>query len=214
MRNGQYIAAYAPYGYRKSQDDKHKLAVDEEAAAVVRRMFGMRQSGASYGRIAATLNNDGILSPRWYWAVHYGSGSCKYAKLWTYATVKNILNNDIYKGNLIQNQTGHRSYKDGTMIYKPESEWITHEDAHEALISAETWEVVQEINRQAASISETRRATLPVFRKTRLRRLRDASSANRETRRGKNGEAKKYTSYFCAEIYRTRAKRLFMASHL
>lgn len=200
MRNGQFIAAYAPYGYRKSEDDKHKLAVDEEAAAVVRRMFGMRQSGASYGRIAATLNNDGILSPRWYWAVHYGSGSCKYAKLWTYATVKNILNNDIYKGNLIQNQTGHRSYKDGTMIYKPESEWITHEDAHEALVSAETWEAVQEINRQAASISEGHAAPTPCLFSGKLV-CADCGTplgANRETRRRKNGEAKKYTSYFCA----------------
>ena len=42
MRSGQYIAAYAPYGYRKSAEDRHRLVIDEEAAAVVRRMFELR----------------------------------------------------------------------------------------------------------------------------------------------------------------------------
>ena len=42
MRSGPYIAAYAPYGYRKSAEDRHRLVIDEEAAAVVRRMFELR----------------------------------------------------------------------------------------------------------------------------------------------------------------------------
>ena len=90
MRSGQYIAAYAPYGYRKSEEDRHRLVIDEEAAAVVRRMFELRRAGMAYGKIAAVLNSEGILSPRWYWAKLYGNGSCKYANLWMYATVKNI----------------------------------------------------------------------------------------------------------------------------
>ena len=49
MCNGQYIAAYAPYGYRKSEEDRHRLVIDEEAAAVVRRMFELRRAGMTYG---------------------------------------------------------------------------------------------------------------------------------------------------------------------
>ena len=52
MRSGQYIAAYAPYGYRKSEEDRHRLVIDEEAAAVVRRMFELRRAGMAYGKIA------------------------------------------------------------------------------------------------------------------------------------------------------------------
>ena len=81
MRSGQYVAAYAPYGYRKSEEDRHRLVIDEEAAAVVRWMFELRRTGMAYGKIAGVLNGEGILSPRWYWAVKCGSGSCKYAKL-------------------------------------------------------------------------------------------------------------------------------------
>ena len=139
MKSGQYLGSYAPYGYRKSEDDKHQLVIDEEAAAVVQRIFEMRRSGMAYGKITAALNQDGILSPRWYWAIHYGNGSCKCSKLWAYATVKNILNDAVYTGTLTQNRTGSRSYKDKTLIQKPESEWISHVDAHEAIISPETF---------------------------------------------------------------------------
>ena len=66
-----------------------------------------------------------------------------------YATVKNVLNNEAYLGNLIQNQTGSLSYKDKTTIRKPETDWICHENAFDAIISPEVWDAVQKINRLA-----------------------------------------------------------------
>lgn len=200
MRNGQYIAAYAPYGYRKSEEDRHRLVIDEEAAAVVRRMFELRRGGMAYGKIAAVLNSEGILSPRWYWAKRYGNGSCKYANLWMYATVKNILTNEVYTGNLIQNQTGSRSYKDGTMIYKPESEWIRHEALHEAIISPEVWNEVQAINRERTLISADNAQPKPFLFTGKLvcADCKAPLQGNRETQRRKNGTSKKYVSYFCS----------------
>ena len=200
MRSGQYIAAYAPYGYRKSAEDRHRLVIDEEAAAVVRRMFELRRGGMAYGKIAAVLNSEGILSPRWYWAKRYGSGSCKYANLWMYATVKNILTNEVYTGNLIQNQTGSRSYKDDTMIYKPESEWIRHEALHEAIISPEVWAAVQEVNREKALISANNAPPKPFLFTGKLicADCKAPLQGNRETQRRKNGTSKRYVSYFCS----------------
>ena len=200
MRSGQYIAAYAPYGYRKSAEDRHRLVIDEEAAAVVRRMFELRRGGMAYGKIAAVLNSEGILSPRWYWAKRYGSGSCKYANLWMYATVKNILTNEVYTGNLIQNQTGSRSYKDDTMIYKPESEWIRHEALHEAIISSEVWAAVQEVNREKALISANNAPPKPFLFTGKLicADCKAPLQGNRETQRRKNGTSKRYVSYFCS----------------
>ena len=77
----------------------------------------------------------------------------KYSRLWAYATVRSLLNDDIYVGTLTQNCTGSRSYKDKTMIRKPESEWISHEGAHEVIIGPELWEAVQKINQAAKQIS-------------------------------------------------------------
>ena len=201
-KSGQFLGAFAPYGYRKCEDDKHKLLIDEESAAIVRRIFEMRRSGTSYGGIAATLNQEGILSPRWYWETHYGKGSCKYAKTWAYATIRNILKDEVYLGTLTQNRTGSRSYKDGTQIQKPETEWITHEDAHEAIISFEVWEAVQEINRLAKLRSVDNAAPTPALFTSKLI-CADCGHplvANRETQRRKNGTVKKYTSYYCSRF--------------
>lgn len=200
MRSGQYIAAYAPYGYRKSAEDRHRLVIDEEAAAVVRRMFELRRGGMAYGKIASVLNSEGILSPRWYWAKRYGNGSCKYANLWMYATVKNVLTNEVYTGNLIQNQTGSRSYKDDTMIYKPESEWIRHEALHEAIISPEVWNEVQAINRERTRLSADNAPPKPFLFTGKLvcADCKAPLQGNRETQRRKNGTSKKYVSYFCS----------------
>ena len=201
MKSGQYLGSYAPYGYRKSEDDKHQLVIDEEAAAVVQRIFEMRRSGMAYGKITAALNQDGILSPRWYWAIHYGNGSCKCSKLWAYATVKNILNDAVYTGTLTQNRTGSRSYKDKTLIQKPESEWISHVDAHEAIISPETWDAVQEQNQLAKLRCADNAAPQPALFPGKLV-CADCGHplvVNRQTKRRKNGAVKKYVSYYCLQ---------------
>ena len=154
----------------------------------------------AYGKIAAVLNSEGILSPRWYWAKRYGNGSCKYANLWMYATVRNVLTNEVYTGTLVQNQTGSRSYKDSTMICKPESEWIWHEEAHEAIISQEAWAAVQEVNREKALISANNAPPKPFLFTGKLicADCKAPLQGNRETRHRKNGTSKRYVSYFCS----------------
>lgn len=200
MKSGQYLAAYAPYGYRKSDEDKHKLVIDEDAAAVVRRMYEQRQAGMAYGKIAATLNTEGVLSPRWYWAIHYGNGSCRFSKLWTYTAVKNILCDPVYIGKLVQNRTGTRSYKDKTYVSKPKSDWIIHEDAHEAIVSAGVWNRVQEINRAAKARCENNAPPTPALFSGKLVCAGCGSPmvANRETQRRRDGSVKRYISYCCS----------------
>lgn len=157
-KQGQFLGAYAPYGYKKSDEDKHRLIIDEEAATNVRRIYALRLQGFGYAKIAGTLNDDGILSPRAYWDERYGKGVCKYAKLWMYATIRDILSNEVYIGHLINNRTGSMSYKDKTMICKPEDQWLRHENNHEAIISQTDWDAVQEINRAASQTHKNARA--------------------------------------------------------
>ena len=128
MRSGQYIAAYAPYGYRKSEEDRHRLVIDEEAAAVVRRMFELRRrAGMAYGKDRRCAEQRGHPVPTLVLGKAVRKRLLQVREPLMYATVKNVLTNEVYTGNLIQNQTGSRSYKDDTMIYKPESERIRHE---------------------------------------------------------------------------------------
>lgn len=67
--NGKYIAAFAPYGYVKSPEDKHKLVVDEVASEIVKRIFREFLDGKSMYKIAEGLNQDGIDSPGVYIAI-------------------------------------------------------------------------------------------------------------------------------------------------
>ena len=79
--SGQYVSSFAPYGYRKSAEDKHKLVIDEYAAGIVRRIYDMRLAGTAYAQIAAVLNREGVTSPRIYWSQTNGKNSCKAAQL-------------------------------------------------------------------------------------------------------------------------------------
>ena len=201
--SGQYVSSNAPYGYRKSVEDGHKLVIDEYAAGVVRRIYEMRLAGTSYGQIVATLNREGIISPRLYWSKINGKDSCKAAQLWTIATVKTILCNEVYKGTMLMNYHGTRSYKDHTLISKPECEWIRHEGLHEAIITAEKWDAVQKIN-QATSHPHWQKHVAKLFTgKLVCADCKAAMVANTESQRRKDGTSKKYVSYSCGTYRRS-----------
>ena len=196
--SGQFTSAYAPYGYRKSDEDKHKLVIDEYAAGIVRRIFDMRASGMAYGKITATLNQEMIPSPRRYWNQRTGKDESKASPLWLCATVKNLLQNEVYLGNLLMNQTGTRSYKDSTQIDKPESEWIRVQNAHEPIVTRATWDAVQEINRAARErCGDRREPTSKLFSgKLVCADCKSPLVATTETKRQKSG-VRRYVSYIC-----------------
>ena len=195
--NGQFACPMAPYGYLKSEDNRG-LVIDENAAAVVRRMFEMRKSGESYSKIAAMLNQESVPSPRLYWYQINHKDHVKARQLWSYSMVKRILNNEVYRGALILNHHGTRGYKDRTRIRKSESEWIRHEAAHEAIITPETWNAVQEKNQEAKRNYHGCEASVKLFSgKLICADCKHTLIANTETDRQKNGTVRKYVYYLC-----------------
>lgn len=139
-RDGQRIGR-DPYGYQRDTEI-HKLIVDESTALVVRRIYELRLDGTSYPKIAQALNADGISSPR----------GC----FWTDCVVKGILRNEAYAGHLVQNRRTSLSHRNRKAVFRPEEDWIRVENAHEAIISADVWHQVQDIN-LAASLSQNKR---------------------------------------------------------
>ena len=63
---GERLGTRAPYGYRKDENDSKKLVVDEEAAAVVRRIFAMCAAGRGPSQIARKLSEEQVLCPTTY----------------------------------------------------------------------------------------------------------------------------------------------------
>ena len=147
-KNGQKIG-HAPYGYLHNRQD-HTVYIDENEAAVVRRIYDMRLTGVSTLKIVEALNNDGIPAPR--------------SKFWRDCTVLGILKNEFYIGNSIQNKRTYLSYRSEKVVRCPEDEWIRADNTHEAIISQEVWEQVQAINKETARpFSERRKAEPGVF---------------------------------------------------
>ena len=68
----------------------------------------------------------------------------KHPYAWTKGTVTRILSNPIYLGKLVSLRYQTRSFKDKRIIPRPEEEWITVENTHQALVDQETFDLVQE----------------------------------------------------------------------
>ena len=148
-RNGEYIGAFAAYGYLKDEENKNHLVVDEYAADVVRDIFSMKLCGMSQQAIADKLNADGILSPIQYKksiGVGLNSSFQKSVKpKWSYNAVLRILKNEVYTGTVVQGKCTTPNYKIKKRIHKDEAEWIRVEDMHEAIIPKSDFDIVQEI---------------------------------------------------------------------
>lgn len=149
QRNGEFIGAWAPYGYRKDPDDKHHLVINEEVAPTVRQMFKWRSEGISVIQIARRLNDAGILSPSAYL---YETGEVKTEKykgvLWQTQIIKSLLAHPVYIGHMVQGRKKQSFYEGKRQTYVDKENWIIVRNTHDPIIDEETFEKVQHIANQ------------------------------------------------------------------
>lgn len=149
---GKYGCKQAAYGYIKGNDEKHTPIINPETAPVVLSIFKMRAQGISPRHIADKLNEDGILNPTDY---HYSiigkEPTIAMRHLWSGATVKNILQNRIYLGQLAQLRRTTVSHKNHKVVYKDESDWVIVENNHEPIITQELWDRVREVENSVSN---------------------------------------------------------------
>ena len=146
QRQGQFVGAFASYGYRKDPQDHNKLLIDPFAADVVRRIFDLYEQGNGKIKIAKLLNEEGILCPSEYKKMNgerYHNGQ-KLGKTtyWTYATIHRMLKNQMYIGNMEQGRAP-RQIMHGKARQLERSQWTVVEGTHEPIISRQQWERVQ-----------------------------------------------------------------------
>lgn len=147
--NGKFMGTYPAYGYKRDNEDKHHLVIDEDTAPIVRRIFSMRATGMGFTGIAAQLNEEGIPSPGMLYYQRRGKADPRRVNhKWAGETVKHLIRNEVYIGNMVQGKTGTVSYKNKKLISKPEDEWIRVEGTHESIISQEIWDTVQSIDQK------------------------------------------------------------------
>lgn len=137
---GEFIANFAPYGYKKDPQNKNHLLINEETAPFVRKIFDLYLQGKGTKKITKILNQEQIPTP----ASQIKSKkykNCKY--IWTHSTVHRILTNPIYIGTIEGMKTQKVNYKVKTRIKTPKNKRIYVENRHEAIISKEDFDRVQ-----------------------------------------------------------------------
>lgn len=151
-RAGQHIGSFALYGYQKDPNKKGHLIIDEEAASIVRIVFGLFINGYGKTAIARILNEEKIPNPTEYKRLkglrfkHTSKNSN--SKLWKYYTIQSMLCNEMYIGTMVQSKQRNVSYKCSKTIQIPKKDWVRVPNTHEAIIDIDTWNKVQKLIKQ------------------------------------------------------------------
>ncbi len=148
--SGKPTTNQAIYGYKKDPNDKYHWLVDEEAAAVVRRIYQLAIEGHGLSDIANILYRDKVESPAAYLA-RQGRGPWKSKEsidrpyAWSDFIVGRILSKPEYMGHTVNFRSHKESYKDKQPIFHAPKDWLIFEDTHEAIIDRATWELVHKL---------------------------------------------------------------------
>ena len=141
-KNGEFIGAFAPFGYKKSLENRHQLVIDEEVSDIIKRIFFMKVDGYSSKAIADFLNSIGAVTP----ARHKENKGKKHETgfvikeaVWDAKMINRIIENKVYIGVLEQGKTAKLNYKSKKEIDVHKNDWIVINNAHEAIVSKTTY---------------------------------------------------------------------------
>jgi DNA invertase Pin-like site-specific DNA recombinase len=171
MKQGQYLGGHVPYGLMKDPQDKHKLIIDEEAAAVVREIFDMAIAGMRLIDMARTLNERGVETPAAYYRRKHPK-STKFAdtsekSCWNHNNLRLVLKQEMYYGAIV----GHKRQGLGVGSHHttavPKNEQFIVEGKHEGIVTKEEFQKAQEIFTTRGKMGKRCDTNYPLHRKVR-----------------------------------------------
>lgn len=143
QKQGEYICSTTAYGYKKHPSIKNKLVVDRKVKSVVEKIFDMYSNGHGSSEIVDYLNNHQYLSPSGYRKTGAVQDENKIGYNWNEVTLCNILRNEVYIGNTVQNKKSVISYKVKKIRTVEKENQIRVNNTHEPIIDKDTFEKVQ-----------------------------------------------------------------------
>jgi site-specific DNA recombinase len=141
---GNFLGVTAPYGYQKDPNNKFHLIINEKEAEVVKRVFRLYLEGNGLTRIAQILTKDGIPVPGESRDIGKTRRTALYSS-WKQTTIRRILDNRVYLGELVQFKRRKINYKSKRRITVPEEERYICRGTHETIIDEESFNAVQNI---------------------------------------------------------------------
>jgi len=146
-KNGKFIGSSPCYGYMRDPLDKGHLIPNPETVPIVKKIFKWRAEGVGITEIATRLNNMNIQTPAGYKKTNYSSRLID-REHWNISTVKKILSNRIYTGDMVQHTQTKVNYKSKKKITLDEDLWMIVEDTHEPLVDKETFKYIKSLGKR------------------------------------------------------------------
>lgn len=162
---GKYLSSFALYGYLKDPENHNHIIKNPETAPVVQRIFSLYLAGFGTSQIAMVLNAEGVLSPSAYKQSHDVRYKAPVQAQWTNSTVRLILHNPIYTGDMVQGRYQKVSYKSTATKRLPKEKWKVVPDTHEPLVDHKSFERIQELMTQRCSQPDPRPVWRPLAKK-------------------------------------------------
>ena len=148
-KKGDFIGAFAIFGYLRDEKNRNRLVVDRPAADVVKLIYRWKLDGKSAQAISDKLNLMGIPSPMEYkksLGMKYSTSFAKPGKTkWSPVAVFRILRDENYTGVIVQGKCATPNHKVKKKFNKPEADWVRVDGMHEPIISHEDWCLVAKL---------------------------------------------------------------------
>ena len=161
-KSGKFVGSLPCYGYMRDPEDKGHLIPNPETAPIVKKIFKWRADGIGPTEIANRLNKAHVVTPSGYKKTNYSSRLIDRDN-WNISTVKKILINRIYTGDLVQHTQTKVNYKSKKKITLDEKLWIVVENTHEPLVDKDTFDYVNNLRKR-----KTRNYEIKTSREKRL----------------------------------------------
>ena len=143
QKEGKFVGSRAPFGYDKDPSNKNHLVINVAQSLVVKRIFNMSLEGLSFFKIAKKLTEEKVKTPAEYYNFEWKNNyHLKYGK-WHSKTIKDILTNQIYIGDMVQNRRSKVNYKLKKVVKNSPKDYVIVENTHKAIIDKEVFYEVQ-----------------------------------------------------------------------
>ena len=137
-QRGEFIGAFAPYGYKKNKKQKNHLVVDKNVSHIIRKIFEMKIEGYSSKAIADEMDKLGVQTPGAYkesQGSKFSTGFASNQSKWQAKMINRIIENRVYIGILEQGKRTKLNYKSNKEIKVLEDDWVRVEGTHEAIVT-------------------------------------------------------------------------------
>ena len=157
---GEHLCTNPPYGYMKSPDNKKEWIVDEEAAAVVKRVFDLCIAGKGPMQIAKMLTADKVLTVKAHYAKRDGKAMPDNLYRWDYKSISGILERPEYTGCTVNFKTYSKSHKLKKRLQNAPENYRIFPNTQPAIIEEQVFERVQELRANKRRPTKTGRQGL------------------------------------------------------